>query len=710
VDFENSQPNFIHQFAEKNNLPHQTLKGYCENRTSKLQEIMRSCNCSRDAAKNLVVTICYDKKPSLWIKSWNFKRYIYRHIPRWVFDLQGESGAIAAFVSANITTIFPGVYIPRDSIVPGITDSIVFPRLRASRLLAALIRDLERRQIMYVFHFLSNLCGYEVSAVISDGLLIRSNKKGNQIMDSDTFLRELIVNLKKADEYAFTFTDYRIHTDIKPMDDYIPILNTPRDAAEALVRICPGRIVYDEYDMSMNGEGTLLIYNDELRQWNSSTRALYKLIESKKFYMGDYAIDTEDKGIQPHLRYLPGVCINGFVENKQRSVQGLLLFQNGIYNMFEGTLQTEEVQDPQDFILRNMIPYNFPLFMLDENNKLMITPFDDLCCSPEDREEFTNYESFHMLSVEFNRCLEILNDDMPQQKEYATMAPYIKDFKRASVYARKIVIKCAKFLTQQCFRETLEETCEKNHATLQGPDMSHFLALLLGLGLAGQAYLMKTILFCIGQSDDAGKSDDGGKSALMQMILTAGGDNANTFDAQNLTTASSFKYGEDAEKKKKEWLLGQRLCTLLAANGMQRDAVLDSDELNTLTGGDSDVVHDNGISKNSISSFVVTALIILFANNPPRINKINNGLTDRVLQFIFPNTFVSSTMFKHRGSNENWKLRIDNIKEMFHYPMMQYAASYVFMSTVREFIESGGTATQLPPVPKCMRKFMPQAH
>jgi hypothetical protein len=188
----------MYQFAEKNNLPHQTFKEYCENRTAKLRELMRSCNCSRDAAKNLVITICYGGTPSSWIKCWKFKRYVYCHIPQWVFNLQKETRAIAAFVAANVATIFPGADIRRDTTVPELDDSPWFARIRASRLLAVLMRDLERRQIMYVFHFLSNLCGYEVTAVISDGLLIRSNKKGSQIMDSDMFVRGLTVDLKKA--------------------------------------------------------------------------------------------------------------------------------------------------------------------------------------------------------------------------------------------------------------------------------------------------------------------------------------------------------------------------------------------------------------------------------------------------------------------------------------------------------------------------------
>jgi hypothetical protein len=208
--------------------------------------------------------------------------------------LQKETRAIAAFVAFNVATIFPGVDIRRDTTVPELDDSPWSARLReqnrwASRLLAVVMQDSERRQIMYVFHFISNLCGYEVTAVIYDGLLIRSNKKGSQIMDSDTFVRGFTMDLKKADEYAYIFTDYRIHTAIKPMDDYIPVLNNPRDAAEALAGLCPRRIVYDD------GEGTLLIYSDELRQWCSSTQALYKLIDSKRFYMGDYAVNLDPK-------------------------------------------------------------------------------------------------------------------------------------------------------------------------------------------------------------------------------------------------------------------------------------------------------------------------------------------------------------------------------------------------------------------------------
>jgi hypothetical protein len=60
-------------------------------------------------------------------------------------------------------------------------------------------------------------------------------------------------------------------------------MNNPRDAAKALAELCPRRIVYDD------GEDRLLIYSDELRQWRSSTQALYKLIDSKRFYIGDYA-------------------------------------------------------------------------------------------------------------------------------------------------------------------------------------------------------------------------------------------------------------------------------------------------------------------------------------------------------------------------------------------------------------------------------------
>jgi hypothetical protein len=74
--------------------------------------------------------------------------------------------------------------------------------------------------------------------------------------------------------------------------------------------------------------------------------------------------------------------------------------------------------------------------------------------------------------------------------------------------------------------------------------------------------------------------------------------------------------------------------------------------------------------------------IILFTNDLPKIDKIS-----RFLLFIFSNKFVSRILFKRCGSNKNWKLRIDNIKEMFDHPMIQHAASYVFM---REFIERGG--------------------
>jgi hypothetical protein len=58
---------------------------------------------------------------------------------------------------------------------------------------------------------------------------------------------------------------------------------------------------------------------------------LYKLIDSKRFYMGDYAVnlDTKVKKIKPRLSHIPGVCINGFIQKKQRSMRGLLLFQNG---------------------------------------------------------------------------------------------------------------------------------------------------------------------------------------------------------------------------------------------------------------------------------------------------------------------------------------------------------------------------------------------
>jgi hypothetical protein len=76
-------------------------------------------------------------------------------------------------------------------------------------------------------------------------------------------------------------TEYRIRTVVKTMDDYIPILENQRYAAVALAQLCARRIVYDGTGVGVDGEGTLLVYNEELRQWRTSNHRIVYILETK---------------------------------------------------------------------------------------------------------------------------------------------------------------------------------------------------------------------------------------------------------------------------------------------------------------------------------------------------------------------------------------------------------------------------------------------
>jgi hypothetical protein len=196
IDIKNAFYTFLKQYCEKNEIVSYELNNYVEKRDEKLNEIIKSCGCSREKAKELTIKIIFLGKLEL-------EGIETEKIPKWMERLRMELITICEHIynrnkSSKMMKDFEKNY----------KKDLTKYKCKKTSFLSLFLETIENKTIMRVKEEFEKR-GYTVGALIFDGLLI----------DKKDVLNELI--LEDINKEVNKESEYKIKLEIKEMNEII---------------------------------------------------------------------------------------------------------------------------------------------------------------------------------------------------------------------------------------------------------------------------------------------------------------------------------------------------------------------------------------------------------------------------------------------------------------------------------------------------------
>jgi hypothetical protein len=240
IDIENAQPTLLIVLAKQYDVGCPALIEYCENRVTVLEEISRSCDISRDEAKQICLSVLFG----------GFRGH-HPLLPRMYLELKE--------LSLKVSAINPKLFAKcKDAASP------------FASCLAVYIQNEERIVLQQIDEFLSTR-GRSMDVLIYDGGLVR--KTSGELEFPTSLLRD-------AEEHIKTKTNYSIRLAVKPLSHTFDV--------EEKEQLLPATLlINDEYaaktfvnlvgDRLRKVDGCLwVLLSDGL--WSSSAESLRVLI------------------------------------------------------------------------------------------------------------------------------------------------------------------------------------------------------------------------------------------------------------------------------------------------------------------------------------------------------------------------------------------------------------------------------------------------
>ena len=157
IDIKNCGLTILSQYCEKNNIQSNILNKFNEKREENLNEIMQSCNISRDLAKNLILKITFLGS----IENFITENEIQGTIPKFVYELRDEFKIISNLIVALNKDLEKQIKKFKDK-------DFTNPK---AQVMAILYQDIKDNILMNAKSKLTDLI-FDVETLIFDGCLI----------------------------------------------------------------------------------------------------------------------------------------------------------------------------------------------------------------------------------------------------------------------------------------------------------------------------------------------------------------------------------------------------------------------------------------------------------------------------------------------------------------------------------------------------------
>ena len=192
IDIKNCGLTILSQYCEKNNIQSNILNKFNEKREENLNEIMQSCNISRDLAKNLILKITFLGS----IENFITENEIQGTIPKFVYELRDEFKIISNLIVALNKDLEKQIKKFKDK-------DFTNPQ---AQVMAIVYQDIEDNILMNAKNKLTDL-NFQVETLIFDGCLILKKNITKE-------------DLIKVSDYCFEKTNYRVEFEIKKMKPF----------------------------------------------------------------------------------------------------------------------------------------------------------------------------------------------------------------------------------------------------------------------------------------------------------------------------------------------------------------------------------------------------------------------------------------------------------------------------------------------------------
>ena len=343
IDMVNAHPTLLMQYCKKNEITCEKLTDYVKNRDEWLAKIMKYHEITRDAAKKLILRICY-------LGAYELEEGPPPKKMKRVCDLSTELKIIAKKICTIETETYE--FVKNDETKENIRSSVMSKT-------AEILEDMCLREIKKFFERKK----YKVGVLCFDGLMIEKEDKDDQISKKI---------LNKCSKYVFEKTGYDIKLDIKEMDQGMEIpqfgvfVNDDKDVQEKLFKLenpnyfkyCD-KILYvfnektGQYDKNKKGdEDTLYYYITKHQQYFKYETSLNPDWSKIKSYGRD---TTLMKKVPEYVRI--EARDDKWVEKTSLTSLGYLLFKNGIYDFNTGKF-TKGFN--HEIVFHHQVPHKFP--------------------------------------------------------------------------------------------------------------------------------------------------------------------------------------------------------------------------------------------------------------------------------------------------------------------------------------------------------------
>lgn len=330
IDMVNCHPRLILQYCKKNNIEHEELENYVNNREKILEKIQRKHLCNRDKAKDLMLRLCYLGK--YVIEEENEETGRCEEVEpqskvREVVRFQKEMKDIAS----SVCDIEEKTYamVKKDPTKEN----------KKSSTLSITAQVLEHKCLMAIYDYITKQ-GYKVGALCFDGLMVEKTKA----LKKD-------LSFKNCEKYVKEKTGYEIKLDYKPMDTELSFIlpqfseyvESDRDCQEKLFKI-------EGSDKFKYCKGDLYVYDEKTGMYSTDETMIYYYLVKNRKYLSIVISMNERTGAENKDNYGDTAKLqkrviqfvkqaskdDEWLVRTQSSSIGHLLFRDGIYNMNTG--------------------------------------------------------------------------------------------------------------------------------------------------------------------------------------------------------------------------------------------------------------------------------------------------------------------------------------------------------------------------------------
>ncbi len=383
IDMENCHPRLIMQYCVKNNIDHDLLKKYVDQRDQILLRVAELHKIDRNQAKKLILRLCY------------LGNYIIEEIDDETGDIEEKEPKIKDKFLVKFQKQLRDIASSVCDIERDTFDLISKNETKTNKSAATLsitAQVLEHKCLMAMYDYFTKQ-KYKVGVLCFDGLMVEKNEK---------LEKNLKKYLESCERHVKNKTKYEIILSTKEMDSKLTIklpkfsgfVESDRDCQEKLFKI-EGSHKFKYVCLSDDDkDAKLYIYNEKTGMYDTDINTLYYyLVKNREYFnivgsvnkkSGEEKTDNYGDSSKLQKQIVSFVKMaardDEWLSKTQKSSLGYLLFKDGIYDMKNSTFT--KGFDP-NIVFHARVPWNFPKYDKKEIKNAYKISFKNLFENPK---------------------------------------------------------------------------------------------------------------------------------------------------------------------------------------------------------------------------------------------------------------------------------------------------------------------------------------